>query len=323
MGCSNAKGGSKYGSAGKNIKVFCSTGNETPLGSFYEFSDEKIILGTISGAIMVYTFDNTKFHLCFIKEKAHESNVVSFTEIPNHILISVSTDTTAKLWEVKDNDLHLLHTITDHTKIISKVITLKTFNHFLSCSIDSTMRVYSTSQPYEAVKTLYEENSLMTVIQLSKDNKDKIVCTGAKFENGDKPFISIWNVSTYEKEHMFQGNEQFMPIFLLELPNGNVAISTKTSVVVVNPKTYQMVCEINDPKTENEMPTGICLFEGDYIVYICNGRVVKVGLGSYQIKAISMKSFDKASTIYSIRKGEFFIVNKGKGMMVMNYIEED
>ena len=318
MGCSNSTN-----KGGGITKVFCDTTKETPLGSFYEFSDGKIILGTVSGAIMAYTFENGKLNLCFTKAKAHEANVVSFTEIPNQILVSVSTDATTKLWELQDENLHLIHTITDHSKIISKVITLHTFNQFLSCSIDSTLRLYSAEHPFKPVKTLWEENSLISVIQLSNENKDKIVCTGAKFENGNKPFISIWNVSTYEKEHMFQGNDKFMPIFLLELPNGNVAISTKTSVVVADPQTFQMIAEINEPKTENEMPTGICLFDSSYIVYICNGRVVKVSLGNYQIKATGKKIFDNKSTIFSIRNGNFLIVNKGQGIVVMNYIEED
>lgn len=100
-----------------------------------ELKDKRIATCGRDNAISVCSLDyETKQWKQDIKKaNAHSNDINSLCELNNNRLVSCSQDKSIKIWNITQNDLNLLSTLTTHTNNVYKVIPL-TNNRFCSCS---------------------------------------------------------------------------------------------------------------------------------------------------------------------------------------------
>ena len=84
--------------------------------SLIETRDNKIATGGGNGSISICSLDNQnkKWNRDIYKAKAHDDCVYTLCEMIDKRILSGSRDKSIKIWEVSENDIILLQTLTNH-----------------------------------------------------------------------------------------------------------------------------------------------------------------------------------------------------------------
>lgn len=136
--------------------------------------------------IMIYKLNT--YELVIVIENSHDDGVNSIFSLQNGNLASCGSDTNINIWEIKENNYKLIHTLKGHNDYINKIVELKD-NKLCSCSIDKTIRIWDSN--YNCIKTLKgHKEGVKAVLEMN----NHIISVG------DEDAIIVWNKSTYQCE---------------------------------------------------------------------------------------------------------------------------
>ena len=249
-----------------------------------QLNDLRIATGNkdISISIFVINHSTNKWHQCIQQQDCHEGSIISLCEVIHssiHKLISCSSDFSFKIWNIMPNELLLIKTIISHTHWVNKVISL-TNGRIASCSIDHTIKIWESFDPFQLLLTLKESNEIVSILQLKGKEELVISCRNK--------YISFWNINKYVKEHIVNGYYVSMPNHMIELQNGNIALSNSTNypnkIIIIDPFHYTIITEIIDTTYINGTGS-LSVFANESFIYTCLGRICQIAFinNNYQL----------------------------------------
>ena len=245
--------------------------------SIIQLVDKRIATGSYESiSICSVNILTKEWNIDIYKQNSHNKSVNSLCELSENRLISCSF-MTINIWLIALNDLILKKTFTTaHTDWIYKVISL-TKDRFASCSIDTTVKIWESSEPYQSITTPQHGHSVYSILQLK--NKE-ILVSSCKNKS-----IMFWNIDIYVKEHTLKGYFSHEPTHMVELPNSKIAVSSSTKgfpIVIIDTNDYRVIKQI---KVNNYIKhsSSLCVLNNNSFVYIHEGKVLQIDSKDYKI----------------------------------------
>ena len=265
--------------------------------------------------VLSINYESKTWDINIKKENAHSGCIYGICELSNQRLVSCSSDHTIKIWRIGQKDLSLLSTLTNHTNYVCKAIPLP-HNKFASCSYDNTVRIWNSDNPYQPLATLTHGGGVYYLLQLKK--KDILVTSCC----GDSS-LYFWNSSTYQKLNTIKNVYTDVSEHMIELPNGNIAVSSYVSpypIVIINPTNYSIIKEIKDQEYITTY-SALCLFDAYSFIYVRDGKFLQISNNNeYEIlfKTKSEEQLYGWSGIINIENGKYLIIgNKSNGLEIV------
>ena len=274
--------------------------------------DKRIALGGMK-AISICSFvqEFKKLEQKLLNERAHESWITSLCqpEQNDNILISSSLDNTIKIWDIS-SELSLKQVITSHLKWVLNVIPIPD-NRFVSCSRDKTIKIWKSREPYEELKNIANNGWIYAVMYLKK--KALLV------SSSDERKIAFWDSNTYESKYVLDGYFTMSCNHMMELPDGNLVISSKTKynpIVIIDTTQFKVIKEIMLTDFINH-ESSLCLINDNAFFYIYNGKYLKLSTNDFSIMTQNSNyhGIDGYRGIELINGGEYFIAAGCKGVV--------
>ena len=158
------------------------------VNSFCLLRDGRLVSGSEVRVVIYneYTYESD----IIIKD---DTDVYSVCALKNGNLASSSNYyKVINIYEITEDNYHLIHTIKGHSGWINKIIELKD-SKLASCSDDATVRIWDNN--YQCIQILKGHNSVVkSIIEISK-----------YLISASNNSVIIWNKSTYESIKEFQG----------------------------------------------------------------------------------------------------------------------
>ena len=278
--------------------------------------DKRICTGG-DGSICICSFDIKKkeWNRDIFEENIHYGYVSSLCQVKNNELISSSVDSTIKIWKInnKTKNLRLITVLRNHKGFIFHVTSL-TKNRVASCSSDSSVKIWDNNNN-EIITTLHEGKGwIRSILQLK--NREILITSN------NNPSISFWNLISYERESIFNGYYAFRFSHIIELSNGNIALSSKTEqypIVIINTITYTIENIIYAKENESSL----CNINNKSFIYIYFEKLIQL-FNDKQLaifKWITKKELDGYRGIISMNEDNLFIVqNNCDGFSIIKII---
>ena len=246
-----------------------------------QLNDLRIATGNkdISISIFVINHSTNKWHQCIQQQDCHEGSIISLCEVIHssiHKLISCSADFSFKIWNIMPNELLLIKTIISHTHWVNKVISM-TNGRIASCSIDHTIKIWESFDPFQLLLTLKESNEIVSILQLKGKEELVISCRNK--------YISFWNINKYVKEHIVNGYYVSMPNHMIELQNGNIAVSSFTDnnpIIIIDTNIYEVIKKI-ELEEYITAPSSLCVLDENSFIYVYEENLLQISIHDYQI----------------------------------------
>lgn len=306
----------------KQIKLDLEVNNihNNSVSYILELIDNRIASGCMDGTISICSINlETKEWECNIPAYSlHEDTITSICQTNNTTCISSSDDKTIKIWTLTTTSITLITTLQEHTHWVNDLILL-TNNHFASCSEDSSVKIWNT-QNYKLITTLQEEGSIYSILQLKSNGK--------LITNCDYPYysLSFWNLNSNQKEIVFEGYYAYKHSHIIELPNGNIAVSTDTKgyvIVVINIVNY-IVEKIIKLEGYIVWESSLCVINDKSFAYMYEGNIVQICIDDNSVvyKENNIKGINGFHGIVSVCNNNYFVVdnnNKGYSIIQINY----
>ena len=276
--------------------------------SLITIKDKRIVTGGGDGSISICSIQLLfkKWKIDVHKEHAHNGTINSLCELnTNNRIMSGGFDKTVKIWTYTNNELNLIYILKEHNDVVWKVITL-TNNRFASCSNGGTIRIYKDNKSYEEIIELYHSKYLCSIIQLNK--KESLIA-------GSFSSFSVWNLMTYSKATHYVGFGPNLPNGIIELSNGHIAISDRSSIIIIDSDTYIVIKEI---KLHNTSYSSICMLDEYSFIYVYAGFFYQIYIKNFSILSkLLICGIDGLSGIISIDKNCFAIQNTFSGISIV------
>ena len=281
-----------------------------------ELQSQTIATGSSDGSLLISKIDFVKkewiklFHV----PKAHSDSIISLCEIQANIIVSASFDCSVKLWHLAENNLNLIKILTKFNEYCRKVISLTNNRFAVSCE-DGLIQMWNSSQPYSLTNKIKENCGVNSILQLSSNENLITSCPG-------NCTISFWNITLNRKVYLMKKVCAFYPNGMIELSNGNVAISHYDSpypIKIVDPMRYAVVKEIIN---ENYFPScsSMCVWDEFSFIYVCNERFCQISTNDYEIifKMRKVNGLDGINGVITIKNGQYLaVINKNKGVNII------
>ena len=285
--------------------------------------DKRIATGSLDNSISIisFNFDNLVWKIEIYKENAHEQWIYSLCELNNNKLASSSEpQDSIKLWLITPIDLVLIKTLKGHEDTVSCIIPLYN-NRFASCSGDSTVKIWENEEPFQEITSLKHTDSVWSIFQLKQK---QILISSVYSGDYSTRVLCFWDVVVYQQEHLIKGDCAIYPTHMIELQNGDIAISSNTGgalIVIINTNKY---CVVSKIKLDGYIihPSSLCLWENDSFIYVYKGIIVQISSIDYSI----ISKFKNNDEIYGyngiadIEKGKLLgFVNESFGISILNF----
>ena len=274
--------------------------------SLIETEDKRIASGSKDGIISISSYDvnESTWNIDIQEKKAHNGGIYSLCTLNGNRLLSGGIDYSIKLWTLSNVELTLIKDIKEHTNVIYKVIPLSK-ERFASCSIDNTVKIWKDDNTCKCVSTLYHNNSVRSILQLK--SKEVLVSCGWYSSTG----VSFWNLNTYTQEHNIQGFSVYWSTHMIELSNGNIAISSQNEpypIVIIDSTLYQVVTMIQ----LNEYIIGcssLCIFNEHSFILVYDGKFLQISNKDYSVLFHSKgEIFNGYYGVIPIEGGKYFAI---------------
>jgi WD40 repeat protein len=304
----------------QNLNYILEISNLHPqsIASLIELTDKRIATGSCESiSICSINYLTKEWNQDIFIPKAHYRWVYSLCELNNNRLVSCSTDNTIKIWNYSQTELLLLATLQKHSWDIVKVIPL-TENRIASCSWDTTVKVWEGIEPYQELVTLKHNEQVCSIIQ---SKKTKILVTSCS-----SPSITFWDLVLYKKKHTINKICAIAPNHMIELPNGNIAVSSsfsqteEYSVTIIEMNNYTIVKNIQ-VKDFIINGSSLCVIDKNSFVYLYEGRFVQFSSIDYSIlhksdKEERLNAF--SCGLITIDEGKYIVTgNNSKGITLI------
>lgn len=288
--------------------------------SAIQLSDQRIATGGGDGNITVSTIhpDFNDYSQDVLLQNAHSKGIRCLCEI-NNKLFSCSNDKTIKIWLLSKHTMKLIKTISTHHNAVYKIIKISE-DTFASCSEDNTVKIILSNEPYTVIKTLIHSHPVYSIIKLT--NKDILISSCSL------PSIDFWDLQTYQRIRSIEGIYAFMPSHMIELSNGNVAVSLRNGVsdckiAIIDTEKFCVIKEIVDSKFIADM-SSLCVWDNDSFVFVDEKKFVQISMVDYTVKY--KKKFNEVIGGYygilNINKGECLGVNSFGRVILLKSLSE-
>jgi hypothetical protein len=141
------------------------------------------------------------------------------------------------------------------------------------------------------------------------------------------PLLSFWDLSTFQYVTAFYGYYASFASHIVELPNGNVALSSDTNacpIVVVDTERFVIVKEIVFDWGDVSI-SSLAVLNEDSFVYVYQGRVVQVSCLDYCVM-VSKEVEGGLSGLFGVvcvGNGKYGVVmNNSDGVVVVKMVYE-
>ena len=252
------------------------------VSSLVTTEDNNIVSGGGDGSITISLFDfhTKKFTIYIYKPNAHSGCINNLCTLPKNRLLSVGgNDCSIKVWIISYNSISLISTLLIHCSYVNTVVAL-TENRFISSAEDASMYIWQGIFEYKHMVTLNHTGSVRAILQLK--GKELLVTCGYVSSVG----ISLWNLKDYSHQRSIQGYGVEYSSHLVELYNGNVALSTRSEgypIVIVDSDVWEIVTviQLGGVITNN---SSLCVFNKHSLVYVYDGVLVEICSNDWTIK---------------------------------------
>ena len=289
------------------LKFYLNQFHSKQVMSLLILSDTRFVTGSKDGSIIISKKGWTKQYKIDIKrENAHNGAVTSFLELPSPstnkkekvslFIISTSEDHYINVWEIKEKKLDNLISIQRHNDIVHKVIKLSNYR-YASCSSDTYIKIWTNFSIEDIINTKEEasiknEGKVYSILQLS--NKELLAASCETSPN--KGSIMFWNLMSYTQLKKYKGMNTTIenvyakiPSHMIELYNGNIAVSNNNQIVIINTKQFEISQCITDELIIHS--SSLFVWDSQSFVYIYKGKCVQIS--SKNNKIISKIKLDK------------------------------
>ena len=284
--------------------------------SLIETEDKRIASGGEDGNISISSYDiNTKTWIRDIhRVNAHDGESIrSLCTLPGDRLVSAG-GTSIKVWGVSKMLLKPIKQIFEHKCTVCRVISLSN-NRLASCARDKTVRVIKDDKKFTLLATLTHDNYVNSILQLKK--KEVLVSCGMFSNTG----ISFWNLNKFSNMNTIKGYGVSHPTHMIELSNGNVALSVKKEstypIVIVDSVNYRVIKEIvlTQKITQN---SSLCVCDQRSFVYVYNGTFVQISNEDYKVMYEATEgNFDGVNGVIPLGGKKCFAVLNGKCVTIV------
>ena len=252
--------------------------------SIISLENNEIITGTSEGSIQLFSLNIRTKTFALQKQKygAHEGDIWSFCELKNpniNNIISCSFDKTIKIWIISKNIFHLLKILTIHKHPIYKLIILPE-SRIASTSWDRTIKIFDSFDTYQTLVIIVNNECVWSMISLK--NKDILVTShdGVNKEG----YISFWCLKKFQIIKSIKGSFARMPTHMIELPDGNIAISSYTEVKPISIiDTDRLIVQKHIISNYLNWNSSLCCFDKSSFVYLYNGKLLQISTKEYKI----------------------------------------
>ena len=212
------------------LKIQMNIKHHTNITSIISLENKEILTGTSEGSIQLFSLNIKTKTFALLKQKhdAHEGDIWSICELKNsnvNNIISCSFDKTIKIWIISKNIFHLLKKLTIHKYPIYKLIILPE-SRIASTSWDRTIKIFDSFGKYQTLVTIVNNECVWSMISLK--NKEMLVTSHDGINK--EGYICFWCLKKFQIIKRIGGSFARMPTHMIELPDGNVAISSYTEV---------------------------------------------------------------------------------------------
>ena len=280
--------------------------------SLIEIQDKRIATGGGDGNITIssYDVDEKKWEKEINKEKVHDGCVTSLSTLNDNKLLSAGghDKPLIKVWAVSKFDLTLIKQIKEHTMLISKVIPLSK-ERFASGSFDCTVKIWKDNNTYDYISTLQHDGHVDSILQLK--GKEVLVSAVSSYINteSDETINSIffWNTNDYTHRHTMKGDGIRFGTYMIELPDGNVVLSSDVHypIVIIDTSTYQVKKEID---RENYFPSAMSVLDQHSFIFVCEGMLCQISNDDYSILFRSIDGNYGCLGVITIDRGKYIII---------------
>lgn len=271
--------------------------------------DNLIISGTLNGFIKMYKIENSKFREIYSNQE-HTEAITCIASLDSKRIISSSLDNSIKIFEIKSSSLSILKSHLSHENAVSQVLPLRDGNHFATCSMDYTIRIFKSKDPYEEVTKYEDEKKALSIAQI-----DSGVIASIHMEN-DKDEDSImyfWSFKNKEltKVHTIEGNHDFRPFFVWGMKKNRFAISCKNYLLILNGSNFNTIRRIEeDWKVQC---SSFFQLDDEYAYVTCGGMFYQILLVDFSCCfKENNEAMDGESVISASEDGKLIVVNKEK-----------
>ena len=290
--------------------------------SLIETKDKRIASGGQDGNISISSYDLNKktWKIDIHKEKAHGYWVKCLCILNGNRLLSGGHDKLIKIWTISKRDITLIKEIKEHTQAVNWIIPLSK-ERFTSGSFDCTIKIWKDNNSYECLSTLIHNECISSILQLR--GKEVLVSSGFKGLFG----VTFWNLNNYTKLHAIKGYDVRWPTHMIELFDGNIALSTwnyPCLIVIIDNSTYQVKKEIKfGPMKEWSLGSAapcfsLHVFDKHSFFFVRDGYFVQISNEDGSILFQSKGGrFDGYYGVIPLEGGEYFALNNDKGIAII------
>lgn len=282
MGCSNSYEGGKLKEISNVFAHNVDPNNSTRTSFIFKSNNKIIIIGTFDGMLQMFSLNNKTGNLTELaSQQAHDDMVSSIIELDDNKIITCSFDNNIKIYSINQNNFQELHAYYSHENSVSQIILLNNTKDFASCSMDKTIRIFSSMEPYEEKAKINEDKPALSIAQLDTGIIGSI---HKNIERGDGAVIYFWKFqegnNTLQKVHTIDGTDNFQPLFIWALQTKRFAISSESQLTIFDSEKYQKIKTISH-QIWNSAPTSVCQFQEDYLYVACSGYICQIFVKDY------------------------------------------
>lgn len=197
-----------------------------------ELKDGRIASGSRDKTIKIF---NLISQTCDISIDSDSGNIFALVALEDGRLISGSSEGKINLFKVFEKTYTHLITLTEHKGFVEKLIPLSK-NRFASCSMDKTIKIWSSDNLYTCLSTLRAHEGSVNAIKELK--------SGALISCGNDNLINSWDLEEYKKKKTIMKIDLSSVSSVDEIGEERIAVGGLGKVYVVDCKTCQVITKI-------------------------------------------------------------------------------
>lgn len=229
--------------------------------------------GNKKDSICITSIDlvNKKYIRDIKVKKVHDHPITTLCELNKNRLLSGSYRKMI-IWELSMDSLIAKLSVKAHLGNINKIILINNRMRWISCSDDKSMKVWDNAHPYVQHKQLKQTDEYPINALIELKHSDFIVASSSDgWDNGHLIFFdptSFSKISIIDKCYTNHSNG------MIELPNGCIALSQRTQIIIINVITYNIITRIHYNSSHTRY--SLSVFDQHSFISVSNGQLIRI-----------------------------------------------